>query len=404
MATMVLKNCRLLSGGEEVAGAAVVFEDGKIKDVVKNGGNASGGMVYDLDGCIITPGLCDIHIHGAGGHWGFSENVGDILSMARALARFGVTSFLPTTVSLPEKETLKAVASVREAMRMQPGADDFSASTGEDGGARILGINLEGPFLSREKPGAHFPAFIRGITREEIDEILEAGDGKIRVVTIAPEIEGAMDAIEYLSSRGVVVSIGHTNCTADTAREAVARGARLFTHLFNAMRPIHQREPGVVVAAVMSDACFEIIPDGIHVHPMLFPLVIGAKAKEKVILITDSILAAGIEEKIFKMFGFDAAIVDGVAKLPDGTIAGSILTLNRGVKNMSEFCGIQFETAVMMATLNPMRLLGLDGLAGRVAPGMAADLAVFNPDFDCLASFIGGVPVHGADFLKTKKD
>lgn len=223
------------------------------------------------------------------------------------------------------------------------------------------------------------------------------------MVTLAPEIDGGMDAIEYLSSKGVVVSIGHTNCTADIALAAVERGARLFTHLFNAMRGIHQREPGVVAAAVMSDACFEIIADGIHVHPMLFPMVVGPKAKEKVILITDSIIAAGIDDKTFQMFGFDAVIDGGVAKLPDGTLAGSILTLNRGVKNMSEFAGVPLETALMMGTLNPMRLLGLDGRAGRVEPGLAADLAVFDSDFECLAAFVGGIAVHGADFLNNAR-
>ena len=400
MKTTILKNVRLITGKQIVDGATIVIEDGKIRSVGKSGEHVDGDVVYDLKGKIAAPGLCDIHTHGAGGSWGFSFNSDDILNMARTLVRFGVTSFLPTTVSLPPEETKKAVLSIIETMRRQPGAAIFNDTTTRNPseGARILGINMEGPFLSLEKPGAHNPASIRNINLKEMEEIIAAGERGIKVWTLAPEIPGGLEAIELLASRSIVPALGHTNCTFDMAKEAVRKGAHLFTHLFNAMRAVHQREPGGAIAAMLlPEACLELIADGHHLHPEILRLVVRAKQNEKIILITDAISAAGMEEGKFPMWGFDAIIKDGTAQLPDGTLAGSILTLNRAVKNMVLFTGIPIKEAIAMASINPLTLLSLDKHAGTIEPGKAADIAVFDDDLCCHATFVGGTLMYQSE-------
>ncbi|MEW6201999.1 MAG: hypothetical protein AB1546_08490, partial [bacterium] len=233
MKTIVLKNAKLITNIQTAEPATIVLQNGKIKSVIHDKEQVPGDVIYDLNGMIVTPGLCDIHTHGAGGFWGFSFNSEDVINMARTLARFGVTSFLPTTVSMPRDATRKMVSSIRQAMSRQPGAAVFddSAVRSPGEGARILGINVEGPFLSREKPGAHNPMNLRDVDLNETEELITAGEGFIKIWTLAPEIPQGLEAIEMLSSRGIVVSLGHTNCTYDVAKEAVLRGARLFTHL-----------------------------------------------------------------------------------------------------------------------------------------------------------------------------
>lgn len=390
MAQMRIVNGRVLTPEGWIENGTVVIEKGKIVSV--EAGTAAGGEVFDAKGCMVTPGLCDIHIHGSGGFWGFST-VEDVLGMSRALLRNGVTSFCPATVSLPHKDVLRAIGVIREAMGKQSAGRDFEGEPAEGEGARILGINLEGPYISMEKPGAHNPMCIRDPKPEEVEEVVAAAGDALRLATIAPEIKGGMDFVRGMAGRGVVVSIGHSNATGEQVAEAVKNGARLMTHLFNAMRGFHQREPGVAFAGLLDPALkVEIIADGHHVHPDNVALAVRLAGAERVVLVTDAISAAGMPDGEYGLWGFKVQVSDGKCLLPNGTFAGSVLTLNKAVSNIQKFSEMDSAAAFRCATSNPLGLLGLAGKVGTIKAGMAADIAVFDGEMGCRGVFVGGEP------------
>lgn len=364
-----------------------VFE-GDAPDALKQGG-------FDAQGGWIAPGLVDIHIHGNGGFWGFM-GADELLKMARSLVRNGVTSFVPATVSLPHAQVIAAVKGIREAMSKQAAGADFDgpADTPSPDGARILGINLEGPYISAKRPGAHLPMCIRNPKEKELDEIFDTAGDSLRMMTVAPEIEGGMELIKRLAAAGVLPSIGHSDADTAQTNEAVSLGATHFTHLFNAVRPFHQREPGCAFAALINPAVtVEIILDGKHVHFDAAKMAVSIKSPEKTVLITDAILAAGQGDGEYNVWGFKVTVKDGTAKTPEGTMAGSVLTLNEAVKNAVVELGLPPEKAFAMASLNGLSAIGMSGKAGELAPGKAADIAVFDSAFNCAATFISGTRV-----------
>ena len=368
--------------------------------LIKHAGEPGGGAgcVADARGATLCPGLIDIHLHGCGGHWGFL-GADDLLDMARFLVQFGVTAFCPATVSLPHAAVMDSIKGVRAAMQRQNvGADYAAAPAGApETGARILGINVEGPYINKEMKGAHMPAAIRNPDMNEINEIIRAAGPALRIVTVAPEVPGGMEAVRVFSGAGAVVSVGHSDATADQTATAADNGARLATHLFNQHRAFHHREQGAAFAMLQNPAYFcEIICDGVHVHPDVVRMAARLSPASELILITDAINAAGLGPGKYQVWGFDMDVKDGVAQLQDGTFAGSVLTLNRAVANMARFCTLAPEQAAAMATYNPAQLLGLLPDAGHIAPGAAADLALYDADMNCLATIIAGHPVHGA--------
>jgi N-acetylglucosamine-6-phosphate deacetylase len=332
----------LLRNGKVVTPFDVVEADiklghGKIQGI---GRKLKGANAIDCKDKFIIPGLIDIHIHGCGG---FSAMDGKIYEMSLFLADHGITSFVPTTVTAP-KDRLKTVAGkVFQAMR-----DNNYVS-------QVLGLNLEGPWISRKKPGAQSKQHIRKSSMEEFDEINESN--VVKIITLAPEEN--MDIIKQISKR-TIVSIGHSNADYDTAKRAVAMGAKLFTHTFNAMSGFHHREPGVAGAALESDETYcEIIPDLIHVHSAAIKILIKAKGVDKVILVTDAIEAAGLGDGEYELNLGRASVRNGACRLPNGNLAGSTLTLDRGVRNIVNM-GINLKDAIKMATVNPAVLLGIE--------------------------------------------
>ena len=342
----------------------------------------------DIDGreSLLVPGFIDIHVHGGAGR-AFMEGTQDALvSVASHLARHGVTGFLPTTITGPWDAQAQAVSIAFSAMR-----------SSENGfrGASVLGVHLEGPYINPKKKGAQPPQHILPPSWRDLESQLGDTIGALKVVTLAPEMDGAAELIEYLVARGIVVSIGHTDATYSQVCGAIDLGARHVTHCFNAMRPMEGREPGVVGAAlVRPELAAELIWDNIHVHPASCRSLVAAKGPQGVILISDGIPGAGMPDGYrFSLGDLPVTIHDGSARLPDSTLAGSLLTLDRAFANASSFT---LSERCAMTSLNAASALGLGHCKGMLAPGYDADLVLLNADGSVKMTFVGGNCVYSA--------
>ncbi len=381
---IILKNGRYLSAQGEFLEGDIYIEDEAIKNISKSGGtsdSASGGegiQVIDLEGKRVIPGLIDMHTHGAIGYDVSVASPEEICELTRYYSDRGVTSFFPTTITTSRENIKAALRNIKEASKM------------EGRGASIDGVHIEGPFINAEKKGTHDPNWIVTPRKADYDEYREImGDLKIHI-TVAPEIEGGMEFIDYVVKNGGTVGIGHSNSDYNMALEGIRAGASIFTHLFNAMVGIHHREPGTVGAALTGDAYVEIISDGMHIHPAVVKIAINAKGPEGVVLVTDSMHAAGHGQGEYDFGGYKIVIEGGVAKQEDGTLAGSIINLMDAVKNAMKFAGLSLEDAVAMATINPAKVLGLYDRIGSIEPGKRADLVVLDEDLEVNMVFCRG--------------
>jgi N-acetylglucosamine-6-phosphate deacetylase len=317
--------------------------------------------VLDLSDLTIHPGFIDQHCHGGGGH---SFGAGDVDAIVEAHARAGTTSIMASLVSAP-RETL-----LRQVQALAPRVHDGT----------LIGIHLEGPWLAGSRCGAHDPSALRDPTTGEAAALVEAGGGAIRMVTIAPELPGALDVIGFLVAHGVIVAVGHTDCTQEQAQQAVDAGATVATHLFNAMPGLHHRDPGPI-AALLADprVVVEIIADGVHVAPSILDLAFRAAGADRVALVSDAMAAAGMGDGRYDLGGLRVDVVAGVARVAGTeTLAGSTLTLDAAVRTMARATG-DLTAAVSMATSTPADALGLAD-RGRVEPGMRADLVLLDAD------------------------
>jgi N-acetylglucosamine-6-phosphate deacetylase len=259
------------------------------------------------------------------------------------------------------------------------------------GGARLLGTYVEGPYINSDYKGAHPALFIREIDLDELKKLVEYAGEALTLVTIAPEKPGAIKAIEYLTSKNVRVSLGHTNATFAQAKDAFDAGASIVTHLFNGMRGLNHREPGIVGAALTdARANVEIICDLIHVAPQIMQITHKCKGNENVVLITDCITAAGLKDGRYRLGELDIFVENGISRLHDGTLAGSTLKLADAVKNIGLHAAIEFEDALAMATINPARAIGKADLAGSIETGKKADIVALNDNFDPVFVMVGG--------------
>jgi N-acetylglucosamine-6-phosphate deacetylase len=343
---------RLVLADAVVAGRVLV-EAGRIAAVEPDEAEAGGPL--------IAPGFIDLHVHGWGGHDAMAGRAA-LDGMARALLRRGVTSFLPTAVTAPLTALARFADDVRSWRLDAPGD-----------GASPLGFNLEGPFLAEARKGAHNAQHLRApadLRAGDLDPLLDG----LRVVTIAPELPGALDLIAELAARGVACSLGHSAATLQHARAGYARGARSTTHLFNAMSGVDHRHPGLAVAALTNDAAFvELIGDGHHVDPSLWPLILRAKPPERLLLVSDALSLAGTGEGRATVGGLQVEVRDDRATLvAGGALAGSLIALDSAVRNLVRE-GVPLPRAVAAASANPAALLGLDD-RGRIAAGCRADL------------------------------
>jgi N-acetylglucosamine-6-phosphate deacetylase len=336
--------------------------------------------VVDLAGRWALPGFVDLHVHGGDGAQCNTAAADDVQRVARFHARHGTTSLLATTVAAPIDDLLAALAAIRAA-----------AAAPAPGAAEVLGAHLEGPFLSPRWPGAmdatHFVAPDLAVA----DRLL-AGGG-VRMLSLAPELPGALELVRAAAAAGVVVSMGHTGATYAEASAAVAAGARAATHVFNAMRPFHHREPGVLGAAFDLDSITcEVICDGVHVDAAAMRLLMRAKGPTRTALVTDAIEATGMPDGDYRLGARPISVVRGRATLPGSeTIAGSTLTMGRALRSAVELCGVAVEDAARMASTTPAALLGIADRKGVLAAGRDADVAILDPDLS-----LAGVLARGA--------
>jgi N-acetylglucosamine-6-phosphate deacetylase len=361
------------SSATSVLAGRLVLDDAVIAGRISVDGDRIVDVTPDeaASGPLISPGFVDLHVHGWGGH----DAMGDTAAldgMARVLLRHGVTSFLPTAVTAPLPTLVAFADRVREWMGNAP-----------PDGAEPLGFNLEGPFLARERRGAHHPEFLRlpaDVARAELEPLLEG----LRLTTVAPELPGALQLIEWLHERGVAVSMGHSAAGVDEARAGYAAGGTTTTHLFNAMSGIDHRRPGVAVAALTEDAAWvELIADGEHVHPALWPIITRTKPTDRLLLVSDAVPLAGTGDGRRTVAGVEIE-VNGARCTVSGTetLAGSVIALDSAVGNLAR-SGVPLPAAVAAATRNPLALLGI-GDRGRIAPGQRADLVELGEDFTVL--------------------
>lgn len=341
----------------------------------------SGCEVIDADGLYVCPGLIDVHIHGCMGFDVMDDTCEAIKVMSERIAKNGVTSFLPTTMTMEQASISKALDNVRGYM-----SQDLD-------GAHVLGAHLEGPFVNTQYKGAQNEDFIVKPNWEFVRDYADV----IRLVTYAPECD-----IDFVFTKAVMelnanitLSIGHSAASYAEACAAITQGCSHVTHMFNAMTPLNHRDPGVVGAALMSDVFVELIADKIHVSPHLFQFVFDNKGEDKVVLITDSMRAGCMDDGDYDFGGQAVRVENGAARLYDGTLAGSVLSLNDAVQNFYENCHVSLPVAVKMASLNPARSIGMEAQKGSLEAGKDADIALFDSNFDCRMTIVNGRVIFG---------
>ncbi len=375
----------LVSPVERIEHAVVLIEDGFIRELGRREACSIPGhaRVIDFGETVLAPGFVDIHIHGAGGHDVMRPPGEGLAAMETVLAPHGVTSYLPTTVTAPLDITLAALERLAEVIEHNP-------VNGNPGRARPIGIHLEGPFLSHARRGVHPPENLLPPSIPVFDRLWQAARGQVKLITIAPEVEGALELITEATRRGVTASIGHSDATLEQARAGVAAGARHATHTFNAMRPLSHRDPGIL-GLVLTDnhVSADIILDGIHVEPTVAKLFLKMKGAERAVLISDALSATGMPEGNYRLGDFDIQVKDGRCMAGD-TLAGSVLTLDRAVQNAIRVGGMDAGDALRAASLNPATAIGMSASRGKLAPGYPADMVVLNSQREVVHTIVGG--------------
>jgi N-acetylglucosamine-6-phosphate deacetylase len=376
---------RLWNGSELIDQPVVEIEDGRISSIAGRESSElpTGARVLKFPGTTLSPAFFDVHIHGAAGHDVMEATPDALGSVDKFLASRGTASYLATTVTAPLDATLRAVEGLAKLIARPPAA----------GHARPLGIHLEGPFLSHTKRGVQPAAHLLAPDIATFDKLFEASDGQVRLMTLAPELPGAPELAAHATARGVRISVGHSNATAAETRAAVAAGAVSATHTFNAMRALDHREPGILGSVLTSDALFaELICDGIHTAPEIVRLWWDAKGAKRGILVTDAMSAAGMPDGEYQLGGFAVQVADGRATA-NGVLAGSVLTLDRALKNFLQFTGASVEQGLRLLTANPAKMAGLAAQTGSLAVGRPADLVAVDGSGRLVASIVGGEPV-----------
>ncbi len=377
-----LHNGTILSGVFTLEKCAVLIEDGIIKDVFSEERLAqkklgAGTEIIDVDGAYISPGFIDTHIHGFRGFGTDNPTEDAMLQMSESLAQFGVSAFNPTFYPSSEETMINGIKEVLKAM-------------GHEKGAKIMGVHLEGPFISPEKLGVQRPETVKKVDLALMDRLWKASEGHIVNMTVAPELKGMRDLALDCLKKGIVLQAGHTNAEYKHMTEGMQAGILHSTHLFNAMSQMHHRNPGAVGSVLIHpEMSCEIIADGVHVHPDLIKLLVRDKPLDKIVLVTDALtpteqtegpLFANGEEVVFKGGCFH--------RKADDVIAGSALTMMQGVKNLVSY-GLEPEQAVKCASFNPAQIMHYHN-KGMIIPGKDADVIVFDKQFKLLVSIIGG--------------
>jgi len=390
---IVLSAHRLYTPQQEVENPLVFIEDGLISEVSSRlqrevpGTATEVDLTKDFPDAILSPGFVDIHLHGGAGLDVMRASASELPHLHKFLTKHGVTGCFPTTVAAPLDQTCTALGRLADAIE----AVRASSAIQSEPQARPLGIHLEGPFLSHKRRGVHPPENLLEPKLKIFEQLWQAARGHVRMLTIAPELPGALEVIAEAVRRKVCVSIGHSDAVFGAARAGVEAGARHATHTFNAMRPLDHRDPGIL-GEVLTDELLtaDIIADGIHVAPEVVKLFLNAKGKDGSILITDATAATGMPDGTYQLGPIQVQVKDGRCTL-DGKLAGSVLTMDRAVRNVIQFAGWSLRDAVRAATLNPACAVGLKQ-CGIVAAGTEANLILMSPAGEVLKTMVRG---HG---------
>lgn len=385
MTSTILHAARALTPLKEIRDAAVVIEDGRITSIAPRAEIAApaGSKEISARDATLVPGFVDVHVHGAGGYDVMSSTEESLSTIASTVARHGTTSLVATTVTAPPDETRRCLEDISRYI-LNP------ANRSADATAEILGIHLEGPFISPARRGVHPAGAIAKPSVALLDRYLEAAAGTAKILTLAPEIPGAMELVERGYAKGLVVALGHTDATYEQAHTAIFRGARHAVHVFNAMRPFSHRETGVLGAILVDPSVTaEIIADGVHVDDPAIKLLLAAKGTDLVLLVSDGTAATGMRDGCYRLGTFDVTVTDGICRNREGKLAGSTLTLNRAVQHMVRL-GVPVIEAIRMATYNPARRIGLEKRKGILAPGADADIVLLTPELKIANVFVRG--------------
>ncbi|GAB6098691.1 N-acetylglucosamine-6-phosphate deacetylase [Halanaerocella petrolearia] len=334
--------------------------------------------LIDAQGDYIAPGFIDLHIHGAKGCDTMDGTMKAITDISNTIAQTGVTNFLATTMTMDQQAIYQALDVIKKAMK-----EDLS-------GANILGAHLEGPFINEEYKGAQNDEYIREPNYQFIKDYLDI----IKMITLAPESDSGYEFIDKVKQEDIVLSIGHSNASYDQALEAIDRGIGHATHTFNAMSSFHHRNPGVVGAIFNSDITCDVIADKIHVHPDNFQLLLDIKGQDRISLITDSMRAGCMKNGLYELGGQKVTVKNGSARLEDGTLAGSILTLNQALKNFKDYTELDLIEVVKLVSLNQAQILGIANNKGSIEVGKDADITIFDNQFDIKETIVEGEVVY----------
>ncbi len=358
----------------------IIVEDGKISELGKSSEIKipKGCKIYDTKDMIVCPGFVDLLTHGGAGH-GFADNSEEsINTISKYLLEHGSTTVLASLFAKPEKLLLDDLKRLANFIEKHPESN-------------IRGIHMEGPFLNKQLKGAMNESYLWEPSVESWYKIWKASKGQIKIMTIAPELPGSASVMQAAAKEGVVLSIGHSMATYDEVENAIDNGAAHVTHIFNAMKPFHHREPGIILGSLLhNELKIELIADTLHVHPAVMELLLKLKGASGIILVSDSIRAGGMHEGEYEFADQKIFMKEKRAFLADGTLAGSTLTLNVAVKNMVETAGAKITEAVRMASLNGVKVLNLDHKKGILAVGKDADIVVMNQKYEVFMTIIGG--------------
>jgi N-acetylglucosamine-6-phosphate deacetylase len=369
---------------KELENAFISVEDGRITQVAQQDEAeipAEAKLVHFGD-AILAPGFLDIHIHGGAGVDAMQASPSEWPRLGKFLASHGVTGYFPTTVAAPMDATCTALERLADAIEVE--------QNGHPATAKPLGIHLEGPFLSHKRRGVHPPENLLAPTIEIFDRLWQASRGHVRMMTIAPELPGALEVIAEATRRKVCVSMGHSDAEMPVAQQAVRTGARHATHTFNAMRPLDHRDPGIL-GEVLTDnrVSADIVADGVHLSPAVVKIFLKAKGAERAVLITDAISATGMPDGRYQLGPIPVDVKDGKCT-SGGSLAGSVLTMDRAVRNVTQFSNWSLRDAVRAATLNAAEAVGTLKDYGILVPGAPANFVVLNLSGEVLKAFVGG--------------